>query len=33
MYLTDTAREEGDDLAAATTHMSEHSSLPVTVLR
>jgi YjbE family integral membrane protein len=33
MYLTDTAREEGDDLTAATTHMSEHSSLPVTVLR
>jgi YjbE family integral membrane protein len=33
MYLTDTAREEGEDLAAATTHMSEHSSLPVTVLR
>ena len=33
MYLTDTAREEGDDLTAATTHMSQHSSLPVTVLR
>ena len=33
MYLTDTAREEGDDLTDATTHMSEHSSLPVTVLR
>jgi YjbE family integral membrane protein len=33
MYLTETAREEGDDLAAATTHMSEHSALPVTVLR
>jgi len=33
VYLTDTAREEGDDLTAATTHMSEHSSLPVTVLR
>jgi hypothetical protein len=33
MYLTDTAREEGDDLAAATTHMSQHSNLPVTVLR
>jgi hypothetical protein len=33
MYLTDTAREEGEDLTAATTHMSEHSALPVTVLR
>ena len=33
MYLTDTAREEGDDLTDATTHMSEHSNLPVTVLR
>ena len=33
MYLTDTAREEGDDLTAATNHMSEHSNLPVTVLR
>jgi len=33
MYLTDTAREEGDDLAAATLHMSQHSALPVTVLR
>jgi YjbE family integral membrane protein len=33
MYLTDTAREEGDDLTAATTHMSQHSNLPVTVLR
>jgi YjbE family integral membrane protein len=33
MYLTDTAREEGDGLTAATTHMSEHSTLPVTVLR
>jgi YjbE family integral membrane protein len=33
MYLTDTAREEGADLTAATSHMSEHSTLPVTVLR
>jgi YjbE family integral membrane protein len=33
MYLTDTAREDGEDLTAATTHMSEHSTLPVTVLR
>ena len=34
VYLTDTAREEGDDLTGPpTTHMSEHSSLPVTVLR
>jgi hypothetical protein len=33
VYLTDTAREEGDDLTAATNHMSEHSNLPVTVLR
>jgi YjbE family integral membrane protein len=33
LYLTETACEDGDDLAAATTHMSEHTSLPVTVLR
>jgi len=33
VYLTDTAREEGNHLTAAITHMSEHSSVPVTVLR
>jgi len=33
IYLSETAREEGDDLTEATEHMSEHSSLPVTVLR
>jgi len=33
VYLTDTARAEGGDLDQAVGHMSQHVSLPVTVIR
>jgi len=33
VYLTETARNEGEDFEAAKSHMSQHFNVPVTVLR